>query len=41
MFNICSGLNIFIKTIMYNGDNNKFKEKSQKTVMLAEKLPKM
>ena len=41
MFNICSGLYRFIKTIMYNGDSNKFKEKSQKTVMLAEKSPKM
>ena len=41
MFNICSDLYRFIKTIMYNGDSNKFKEKSQKTVMLAEKSPKM
>ena len=41
MLNICSGLYRFIKTIMYNGDSNKFKEKSQKTVMLAEKSPKM
>ena len=29
MFNIHSGLYSFMKTIMYNGDNNKIKEKSQ------------
>ena len=41
MFNIHSGLYSFMKTIMYNGDNNKIKEKSHKNTYAGMILPKI
>ena len=41
MFNIHSGLYSFMKTIMYNGDNNKIKEKSDKNSYAGMILPKI